>query len=87
MLNLGREQPRMKDRLGSQIALRAKLVAEQAFGDVRQASATLRHLADVLDGIGEAIDDTTSPDEVAPIDSESQQAAPARRARSRRAER
>jgi hypothetical protein len=84
MLNLGREQPRMKDRLGSQIALRAKLVAEQAFGDVRQASATLRHLADMLDGIGEAIDDTTSLDELAPTDSDSdsEPSAPARSTRS-----
>jgi hypothetical protein len=82
MLNLGREQPRMKDRLGSQIALRAKLVAEQAFGDVRQASATLRHLADMLDGIGEAIDDTTSLDEVAPTDSDSEPSAPTRSTRS-----
>ncbi|MGD0285629.1 MAG: helix-turn-helix transcriptional regulator [Acidimicrobiales bacterium] len=77
-LNLGREQPRMQDRLQSQVALRAKLVAEQAFGDVRRASATLRRLADVLDEIGEVIDETGSPDQVARTDTNDQEATPKR---------
>lgn len=85
-LNLGREQPRMQDRLQSQVALRAKLVAEQAFGDVRRASATLRRLADVLDGIGEVIEETGSPDQVARTDTNDQEATP-KRARRTRSER
>jgi hypothetical protein len=85
-LNLGREQPRMQDRLQSQVALRAKLVAEQAFGDVRRASATLRRLADVLDEIGEVIDETGSPDQVARTDTNDQEATP-KRARRTRSER
>jgi len=76
----------MQDRLQSQVALRAKLVAEQAFGDVRRASATLRRLADVLDGIGEVIDETGSPDQVARTDTNDQEATP-KRARRTRSER
>ena len=83
MLNLGREQPRVEQRLDSQLALRAKLVAEQAFGDVHSASATLRQLAEVLDGIGGAIDDAGTSDQTAPTDSEPQASAPTRSARRR----
>ncbi|MGH9099236.1 MAG: hypothetical protein ACRDV8_03285 [Acidimicrobiales bacterium] len=83
MLNLGRDQPRMDDRLDDQIALRAKLVAERAFGDVRQGSAVLRQLADVLEGIGEVIDETTAPDDPTSTESKREQAAFARPPRSR----
>ena len=83
MLNLGREQPRMQNRVEGQIALRAKLVAEQAFGDVRQASATLRRLADVLDGIGKAIDEAGSTDQASRSGTDDQEAAPKRPRRTR----
>jgi hypothetical protein len=82
-LNLGREQPRMQDRLEGQIAVRAKLIAEQAFGDVRGASATLRKLADVLDGIGEVIEGTETPDQPSRSESKTEATTPTRQARPR----
>lgn len=59
MVNLGREQPGLEQRLSDHIALRAKLAARQAFGDLGEAVGTLRRLADMLEEI-EGVDEPAS---------------------------